>query len=507
MTVNSRVNRLKLNIVFSLVCQIVILLCNLIIPYLIIYTYGSEAYGATTSITRFLAYIALLEGGITGVARAALYKPLAENDMQRISEIITEIKKFFRIIGCIFAVYIIVLACSFKYISHAENFDWFFTFSLVIVMGIATFAQSFIGIHYNILLDAAQKTYITKIGMIFAWILLTFGVVILTTKGYSLVLVKLVTSIAFLLYPLVMWLYVRKHYKLVKCDTKGKNLLSQKWDGFGQHLAYVIHFQTDVVLLTIFTNLSLVAVYSVYNMIIGYMQNILGAFTSGMEALFGEMLAKEEHDALGKTFDFYETMISIVVIALFSVTAVMITPFIKLYTVGITDANYMQPFFAVILTLAAVLYCLRLPYHGVTIAAGHFKQTNKAAYGEAAINIILSIALLRPFGLCGIAVATLIATGFRFLYYVLYLSKNIICRSKRIFVKRQIINGLSFGIILICGFSLINHVTIINYIYWAFYAVIITGIAGVIVLLANFLFYRETLLSVLERAFKKVAHR
>ena len=105
MVVDSRWNRTKLNIICSLGNQLTALVCNMIIPYLLIRTYGSEAYGASTSIIRFLAYVSLLEGGIGGVARAALYKPLAENNIQKISEIMMEIRRFFRIVAYILLMY------------------------------------------------------------------------------------------------------------------------------------------------------------------------------------------------------------------------------------------------------------------------------------------------------------------------------------------------------------------------------------------------------------------
>ena len=40
--------------------------------------YGSDVNGLVSSITQFLGYIALVEGGVGGVIRAALYKPLAK---------------------------------------------------------------------------------------------------------------------------------------------------------------------------------------------------------------------------------------------------------------------------------------------------------------------------------------------------------------------------------------------------------------------------------------------
>ena len=71
------ITREKLNIVTSLMNQAVTLACGILIPHMLISTYGSEAYGISVSITQFLSYISLLEGGIGGVARAERYQPLA----------------------------------------------------------------------------------------------------------------------------------------------------------------------------------------------------------------------------------------------------------------------------------------------------------------------------------------------------------------------------------------------------------------------------------------------
>ena len=96
---DTRSSRAKKNIYVSLLCQIVTLLCGLIVPKMLLDSFGSEVYGATTSIAQFLAYVTLLEGGIGGVARAVLYKPLANNDVNTMSAIMAELRKFFRIIA------------------------------------------------------------------------------------------------------------------------------------------------------------------------------------------------------------------------------------------------------------------------------------------------------------------------------------------------------------------------------------------------------------------------
>lgn len=498
-----RIIRAKMNIIVSLFKQIVILLCGIIVPKMLISAYGSEAYGATTSIAQFLAYVTLLEGGIGGVARAALYKPLAENDKNTVGAIVYEIKQFFRKIGAIFFVYVLILACGFKTLAQVQCFDWFTTFLLVLAISISTFAQYFIGISYAVLLQAAQLSYITDIINIVTTILNTILIIGMVHINSDLVMVKLVSSCIFVLRPVFMYIFA--HRKLgIKTNLKGNKIyLKQKWNGLAQHIAYFLHTNTDIAVLTIFSNLTIVAVYSVYNMIVSHIQNISSSFSTGMEALFGDMLARNEIAVLHKTFDYYDMLISYITTIVFSITMVMIIPFIKIYTFGIDDVNYIEPLFSIVLIFAAILACLRMPYQNITIAAGHFKQTQIAAYGEAIINITLSIILVIRYGLIGVAIGTLVATAFRMIYYAIYLSKHIFYRPIYKFIKREAINiAIILLTCLLCN-NIQSILSINNYFDWALCAVIVALIALVISSIINYIFYRDKFIDI----FGKIALR
>lgn len=500
--IDTREKRAKCNIATSLLYQFVMMVSGVIVPRLFITNFGSEIYGATTSIGQFLGYIVLLEGGIGAIARAVLYKPLADNNIEKISAVLSEIKRFFMIVGCIFGVYVAVLACCFQSISHIKVLDWTSTCLLVIAISISTFTQYFIGISNAVLIQASQKSYVTNIINIVGTVLNVVVIVIFINSGYNIIVVRLASSVAFTIRPVLQWLYVKKNYALRKTKRQ-KDVLENKWTGIGQHIAYFLHTHTDVLVLTLFSNLLLVAVYSVYNMVISAIQNIVVSFSTGMEALFGDMYARKEKQLLNKTFSEYETLISCIAIVLFSTTIVMVTPFIKLYTNGITDVNYIQPTFGVVLSIAAILFCMRSPYHSMVTAAGHFKQTRWAAYGEAVINIIMSITLVKQFGLIGVAIGTVCATAFRFTYYAVYLSKNILNRNIGLWFKRLGVNaGLLTCIVFISNFA-IKNIEIENYFCWTLASAGVFFIAMLISFVGYFFFYNEDIRKLLHRFVKR----
>ena len=102
--------RILYNTIFSLLLQIVTVLCGLIIPRLFLSEYGSEVNGLVQSVTQFLGIITLLELGIGQVIQSALYKPLANKDKYAIDCVLASGNKFFRRIAYILLAYIVLLS-------------------------------------------------------------------------------------------------------------------------------------------------------------------------------------------------------------------------------------------------------------------------------------------------------------------------------------------------------------------------------------------------------------
>ena len=78
----------------------------------------------------------------------------------------------------------------------------------------------------------------------------------------------------------------------------------------------------------------------------------------------------------------------------------MIVDFVRVYTYGINDADYIQPLFAVLITIANAGHCLRLPYNILILAAGHYKQTQSNYIIAMILNIVVSIATVKMWGAC-----------------------------------------------------------------------------------------------------------
>lgn len=460
-----KTGKAKLNVISTLCNQIVTTICGVMVPHILISAFGSEAYGISVSITQFLSYITLLESGIGGVARAELYGPLAKNNMCEVSSVYRAILNFFRYVAGAFLIYSIVIGLTFYDIANVTIFSRPYIFALVMVISLATLAKYMGGLANLTLIVADQKQYVNNAILIVTTIANTILIVLLVHLDAGLLWVKLGSSLIFVVRPILYAVYVKKHYRLTNV-RKTKTVLKQKWTGIGQHIAYFLHTNTDIVLLTLFADVKLVAVYSVYSMVIKSVYAIAQSFSGGMEAAFGEMIANGQLEKLQGSYGRYKTLISGASGVLFSCTGILIIPFVQLYTKGVTDANYIQPLFALILLMAEAANCIVLPYSGLPIAANHLKQTRWGAYGEALINIAVSCLLIRWNPLVGVALGTLTATLFRGIFYMVYSGKNILHISYERILFRFLCELAAICIISIIGYWLLQRVVIANYFQW-----------------------------------------
>ncbi len=482
-----RSKKALLNILISLLLQVTVVFCGLIVPRLIIKSFGSSTNGLLSSITQFLGYIVFLEAGVGGVIRAALYKPLADNDIYSISKIMKASELFFKKVAYFFMLYLIIISVLFPYFT-GSYFSGLFTTSLVLITGISIFSQYYFGISLQTLIFADQKQYVISGLQIFTLIVNTSLIVLLIKLGTSIHIVKLASTTIFVIRPILLNIYVNRKYKIIKNCIPDNDTIRQRWDGFGHHIAYMVLNSTDIAVITLFSNLKEVSVYSVYFMVISSVQTLAVTFSSNLEAAFGNIIANDEKESLRRNFQIFEFSSFTITTILFSSTVMLILPFISLYTAGVTDVNYNRPLFAYILIAALAVYCIRVPYHAVVLAAGHYKQTRNGALAEAIINIVLSVILVNYLGIVGVAIGTLCAMLFRTFQYALYLSKNILKRSIWEFIKRTIIYTIA-AIIIITLFNIFPNSAISSYFDWFLYAIKVTVVTSTITFIVCISFY------------------
>ena len=436
-----RISQTKLNILASVLVQVVTGVCGLILPRFVLRTFGSEVNGLVASVSQLLSYAVLLEGGIGGVMKAALYKPLANEDQAGISGIFYQISRTFRRIALIFIGFALILSVCMKFLVDTQ-YDWFYVFTMVLILSSHTLFSYYGSMPQRILMTADQKLYIIQFTQIIATVLNLLLCLLVMHLGGSIHVMKLVSGAVFLLNPLVQRWYVKQHYQLINNAASASVEVKQKRDGLVHHLSYFIHRNTDVVVLSLLSSLQTVSVYTVYHTVINVLEMLLLSISSGLSGLIGRLIARKEITELNRIIDRYEACNNALATAFATVCAILILPFVSIYTGGVTDVQYRQPVFAMLLIAGSYAYSIRHPFGNVVSAAGHYKETNGGAIGEVAMNLGISLLLVKPLGLVGVALGTFAAMSFRTIHTVWYLSKHILHRPVWRFLLKLVCNLL-----------------------------------------------------------------
>ena len=498
-----RASALKKNMLAGWASEVIALVSGLVLPRLILVTFGSSCNGLLSAIVQLLGFSTMLRAGVGAVTKAALFKPLAEGNKKEIDGVIVSTQRYMYKVSFFVGLYILILAIVYPFIAKGE-YNWWYIFTLTLIIGSATFIDNLVGVKYRILLQADQKYYVETICVIISQVASLAVSVILIKLGFSIHVVKIGAAFAMFLNPLVVTLYTKKHYQLNLKAEPMDEAIGQRWDAFAQHMAVIVNSNVGLTLLSFFVQLKEISVYTVHGMVSRNMENVVVATVTGISSTFGDIIARKEEENLKKVFCFIEWGLFAVCGILFSVTAVMITPFVRIYTSGITDVNYIRPIFAIGMSTVAMANCMRRPYQTLVEAAGHFKQTRNGAIVEVIINVAVSAVMTYFFGIIGVVIGSFTASIYRSIQLAVYSMKHIIKLPKLHLFKTYILYLITYALIVIVCNKIVSIPENLNYLTWALYSVVVLAISSVIVAIISIIFNREQLIYLKNRVTRKV---
>ena len=217
------------------------------------------------------------------------------------------------------------------------------------------------------------------------------------------------------------------------------------------------------------------------------------------------MIAKGENENLNKKFSLYEIFYFTIITIIYTCTIILIVPFVKVYTLGINDANYIRPLFGTLLVLSEFVWAIRLPYSSITLAAGHFKETKKGAWIETISNIVISLLLVWKYGIIGVAIGTLVAMSIRTIEFAYHTNKYILNRNIIKSVKKILVIIIEVLLVVFLS-NYLPNINIISYLTLIKYAILVLILTVLIVLPINILVFKKEfkeIINILKNIFKK----
>lgn len=452
--------------------------------------YGSNVNGMITSVNQFLAYLGLAEAGVGTASVVALYAPLAEENTGQVNSILSATRRFYNRSGVLFLSLVGVLTVVYPFMISRQLDDGIVR-GMILILASSTLVDYFFLGKYKVLLTANQQGYVVALIQAGGTIINMVLSIVLIYQGANVLWVKSVATGVYMLRLFFVRSYVRKKYPKLNFHAEPyMAALHQRGAALLHQVVGMIVNNTDVVMLTIFLgkgSLLEVSVYGIYNLIVYAVNLFLTSFSNGLTSGFGEVISKGEHEILKRSYSSYEYMYMIILFIVTICMGVMIVPFVAVYTINMTDADYIRPMIAMLFTAIVFLQNIRIPGMTVICAAGHFKETRVQAVMEAVVNVVVSIVCIWKFQMAGVLFGTVCSYAYRSFEIMIYNHKKLVKNSGRKTLVRVVRNVIASVILIAVGIHYVPQV-MNSFVSWFGYAIVVGSVSMCVIVGINYVF-------------------
>ena len=465
------------NVVVSTVTQIIILGLGLVLPRIILTNWGSEYNGLINSITTIMRYIALLEAGINTSTLQALYKSLGRKDDYETSVVIRTSQFYYRKVSFIYALLVIVISVIYPLMLNTTISYWEIV-AVIALQGCTGVINFAFRASYQQLLNAEGKYYIISLITLLTTILSYTAKIIAIVVYDNILIMQFLGVIIMLIQVFIYAVYFHKKYRWIEKNVPIEmNLLENRKYYLVQQIAGLVYNSTDTFVLSVFCGLKIASVYTVYNLVYSSLTMIISIIRNSTNFVLGQSYHenKEKFVSIYKTYSGFQILVGNI---LTSTSMLLILGFIRLYTSGVNDIDYINYLAAILFSANILLDCSRGASLAGANVAGQAPKTTWRYVVEASLNLGVSLILVKIIGMNGVLLGTIVAGLWRTVDSILYFYKNVVNEKPTKEMVFIIINSLLFGVFVYLGYLDIFSVS--SYIRFVLYGVLYVCVTSII---------------------------
>lgn len=486
----SRANNAIRNIIFGTILKVYQIIMPFIMRTIMIYFLGIKYAGLNNLFVSILQVLNLAELGIGAAMIFSMYEPIAQNDTKKICALINLYKVSFRVIGLIvLTIGLIILPFIPRFVSGSVpgNLN---IYILYLMHLISTVLSYWLFAYKNSLLYAHQRTDVSSKVMIIIntlqYIAQIISIVFL--KNYYIYLI--LTVLGQVLINIMTSLVVSKMYPNYKADGKvDKETVSQiKRKVLGlitNKIGSTLLNSIDTIIISSVLGLTILATYQNYLYIITSIISVVYIFYQSCIAGIGNSLILEKEEKNYVDLKVVTFIVNWVSVFCSCCMLCLFQNFMKIWM----GNNYLLDI-TVIISLVSYFYIFELEQIIGTYkdAAGIWYEDRFRPLITAIVNLILSIIMVRKFGVLGVKLATIISMVFISLPWLINNLFKCIFKnsSKKDYIITIFKNSLSAFVICCVTYFSTNMIKDNGILTFIIKLIICTFISNLILLLINY---------------------
>lgn len=444
------------NMITAVSSNVLTIIVGLVAQAIFIKILGSEYLGLNGLFSNVISMLGIVELGMGSAIIYNMYKPIAEEDHEKIKSLMQFYKKSYRIITLIISIIGIMIIPFIKYIVDIESVTVDINVYLVYILFLLETICSYILSYKRSMLYADQKEYITNIiHMGYTILVNTMQLTFLyfTHDYYLYLIIKVMMR---LVENIVISSYVNRRYSylldnnVTKLDSKTEKDIFQKIKALFFHkIGTFIVSGTDNIIISKYLGLVTVGLYSNYYMIINAVQTVINHIIQATRASVGNLLVTESKT---KQFDIFNKIrfVNFWISCFSSICIFVIMD--SFITIWIGYKFVLPTKVLLVLVINFFIVSSRSTYGAFKEAAGIFYEDRFVPIIESLLNIVLSIIFVKKFGLMGVFMGTIASGLVLWCYsYPKYVYNKLFGRKISDYIKETIYYFIIF--ILIAGFT------------------------------------------------------
>jgi O-antigen/teichoic acid export membrane protein len=384
-------------------------------PY-IIRNLGDARYGAWALIAEMLGYYGLLDLGIRGAVTFHVATYLAREQKEQTTQLIASAFWTLSLLGAVAAAGGVGLAFAFPHLFIKGDVD---SGEILIAMAIlaCTIGATLPMEVFSASLVAQQRLDIVNGVDVLSRLAVAVGIYVALASGGGLVALSVVQTSGKVLSWLALYLCLKRRLPSVslhpalfrRAELRALTNIGSKT--FAINIAQTILRRTDLVLIAMFMEVKWVTYYTLGRMLIAYTENAVFEITRAYTPRLTELYAKQTRTVLNDLYFSGTRFAGVIAIVAIGGVWSFATFFLDLwvgpgYVAG--PLTLRSDTVAFLLGVAYLPRMLQSMSRQLIFASGKLTFLMWLTIFEAAVNIVLTIALVRPYGLAGVALGTAI---------------------------------------------------------------------------------------------------
>lgn len=362
MSKESRVKKSLLNMKVNLVAYFVTIVVSFFTRKIFLDQLGDEFIGLTTTINSLLAFLNLAELGVGASIAYFLYKPIYDDDKEKINEIISIMGYLYRLIGLFILCAGVVLSFFLPLFFKETQQSWFIVYYCFYGQLACSLIGYFVNYKANTIFNADQRQYLVNGYFQLSQILCTLIQMVLALYTNSCALYITISIIFAVVNSVILNRKFKRVYPWVEADfALGKRAI--KWHSeiiqyvkrvFVHQIGGFINNSVMPLIVYAYASLSMVTFYGNYTLINSKISQLVNAAFSGTNAGIGNLIAEGDS---ARIYSCYKELFSIKFFAVLYLSICLVYLNSDFVAVWLGEKYVLEP---LIVALICADFCLNL---------------------------------------------------------------------------------------------------------------------------------------------------